>query len=388
VTSALIYDVAVVGAGPAGASAAMVLARGGARTLLLEKARLPRYKPCGGGLTPRALTGSAVARAFAPERTASQLLLAGGPAPVICALPAAIHMTMRDRFDTYLIDMAATAGATVRDGIALSAMEQEGRLYRITTGGETVCARYVIGADGANGLTARLAGFAPATIMATAIEAEMQVPAANQARYQSTALLDFTAVRSGYAWIFGKQDHLSVGVYTLDAGVRRDLRPALARFVESHPDLRSGTITLQRGHRVPLAGGRGSRVRGRVILAGDAASLADPLTGEGISYALASGSRAGATVLAALATDAATLAMYDRYLTGVLGADLRFAWLVSRIAYRFPRFGLRLIHEHPGLRALTAAAISGTERYSVLVWRLVRGIPKLAPYAMPIPGHR
>jgi flavin-dependent dehydrogenase len=210
----------------------------------------------------------------------------------------------------------------------------------------------------------------------------MQVPDANQAPYTSTAVLDFMAVPGGYAWIFGKQDHLSVGVYTLHAGARRDLRPALASFIAQHPDLRLGSIMLQRGHRVPLAGGRASRVRDGVLLAGDAASLADPLTGEGISYALASGSRAGATVLAALASDVRVLAAYDRYLTADLSADLRFAWLVSRIAYRFPAFGLHLTQEHQGMREITAAAITGSERYSALARRLARGIPKLLPHAL------
>jgi flavin-dependent dehydrogenase len=329
-----------------------------------------------------------MARTFAPERTATQLLLTGGQAPLICALSATIHMTMRDRFDAYLVDLGGASGATIRDGVAVSAIAPEGHGYRIAVGGETILARYVIGADGANGVTAKLAGFAPPTACATAIEAEIRVSDTSLARYQSTALLDFVAVRGGYAWIFGKQDHLSVGVYTLDAEARRDLRPALARFMQSHPDLQSGTIIMQRGHRVPLAGGRASRVRSGVLLAGDAASLADPLTGEGISYALASGSQAGAAVLAALAEEVGALATFDRYLAKVLGADLRFAWLVSRLAYRFPVFALRLSHEHQGLRDITAAAITGTERYSTLAWRLARGTPRLVPYALPAPGQQ
>jgi flavin-dependent dehydrogenase len=200
-------------------------------------------------------------------------------------------------------------------------------------------------------------------------------------RYRDVALLDFRSVRGGYAWIFGKGDHLSIGVYTTRAQARRDLRPTLVHFQANHPYLRAGTVLLQRGHRVPLAGGRTSRRHGFVLLAGDAAALADPLTGEGISYALASGRRAGAAVLAALHDGPMALEAYDRYLQRELCGDLHYARLVAAIAYRFPAFGLRLTAEHPGMRALTAAAISGTLAYRTLASRLLLGTPKLLRYA-------
>jgi flavin-dependent dehydrogenase len=119
-----------------------------------------------------------------------------------------------------------------------------------------------------------------------------------------------------------------------------------------------------------------------VLLAGDAASLADPLSGEGISYALASGRRAGATVLAALGGGETALADYDTYLRCDLTGDLRYARLVAWAAYRFPAFGLRLTENHAHMRDLAAAAISGTLAYRTLARRLLQRAPGLLPYAV------
>ena len=376
------YDAVIVGAGPAGASAAEALARGGARVLILERARLPRYKPCGGGITPRARAHSPLAAAAQPETVATALQLQFGERLVDCDLPLGIGMTMRDRFDHYLVEQALAAGAEVRDGTALAALSRDGDHLLLDAGSDRIRATYLVGADGANGVTARLAGFEPAAEPATAIEAEVAVAERHRARYERTALLDFGAVRGGYAWIFGKGDHLSVGAYTVDPEVRRNLRPALAALLAGHQTLREGRVLSQKGHRVPLAGGRRTRRRGPVLLAGDAAALADPLTGEGISYALASGRRAGATVLAALQGAEEALDGYDRYLQTTLCGDLRYAALVAHIAYRFPAFGVRLTQNHQGLRDLTAAAISGTLEYRGLAAHLLRTSPKLLRYAM------
>src|SRR5437879_2408158 len=113
------YDAIIVGAGPAGASAAQVLADGGARVLLLEKARFPRYKPCGGGITARTRRFSPVCASYAVSCAAEHLVLQIGQQRVPCRLPASIGMSMRDSLDQYLVDQAISSGATFRDGMAV-----------------------------------------------------------------------------------------------------------------------------------------------------------------------------------------------------------------------------------------------------------------------------
>lgn len=161
-TPTLTYDAVVVGAGPAGASAAHELAQGGARVLLLEKARVPRYKPCGGGITPRARAVSPLAARATPttqEARAGSILLAYGQQALSGLVPDSLALVMRDKFDAILTEYAVAAGAELRDGIALTGLERMGVGLRLVAGTETIMTRYVIGADGATGMTARLAGF-------------------------------------------------------------------------------------------------------------------------------------------------------------------------------------------------------------------------------------
>jgi geranylgeranyl reductase family protein len=371
------YDAVVVGGGPAGASAAHILAQGGARVMLLEKARIPRYKPCGGGITARARAASPLTGTIPMETAATAMIVPGGKEDVCLTLPAPIDMVMRDRFDAHLVAQAVAVGAELRDNTALTALEETAGQLHVQAGPDMVTAHYVIGADGANGITARLAGFAPMTMAATAIEVEMAVSDHAQQRYQEAAMLDLLCIKDGYGWIFGKAEQLSVGVGVIRGNGRKDLRTALTRFLTVHADLRGGRVLRQRGHRIPLAGGRRTRWRGRVLLAGDAAALADPFTGEGISYALASGRRTGAIVLDALRAGPAALARYDSYLTGELCGDLHHARLVATLSYHFPDIVVRLAAESPTLREAYTAAVSGTADYRSLLLRIARNTPTL-----------
>ncbi len=233
------YDAVVVGAGPAGASAAHELAQDGARVLLLEKARVPRYKPCGGGVTPRARAVSPLASRAIPatqEARADTILLAHGQRALSGEVAGSLVLVMRDQFDAALTEYAVAAGAELRDGTALTGLERAGAGLRLIASGETITTRYLIGADGATGTTARLAGFQPvADTGAPAIEVELTVSAAAQARYEHTTLIDIATVRGGYAWVFAKGEHLSVGVAGFLPEGRRNLRAGLERFLGSYP---------------------------------------------------------------------------------------------------------------------------------------------------------
>src|SRR5574341_2428777 len=115
----MLYDTIVVGAGPAGSSAARRLAQAGLDVLLLERARLPRYKPCGGGLTDKAirLLDFDIGPVLETE-TRRALLMYDGASPVERTLDgASVRMVMRDRFDAFLAQKAVEAGAVLRDGV-------------------------------------------------------------------------------------------------------------------------------------------------------------------------------------------------------------------------------------------------------------------------------
>jgi geranylgeranyl reductase family protein len=297
-TSVEAYDVAVVGAGPAGAAAALGLARSGAGVVLLERDTWPRYKTCGGGVVGRALQlwGADAAPQFdvACHAVELRLLDAGLCFEVQRATPV-FHTSMRAEFDAALVAAAIRAGARLQAGCAVLdlAADAAGVTLRTTTG--TVRARFVIGADGAASRIAVHAGWDEIRHRAPALEWEVQVEPQDLRRFAAAPRFDFDAVPGGYGWVFPKRDHLSVGV------VRVAARPAqlpilLAAYLE-----RIGLHRIQHADKhgawVPLRPRAGGASRGRVLLVGDAAGFADPLLCEGISYAIQSGQLAARALI-------------------------------------------------------------------------------------------
>jgi geranylgeranyl reductase family protein len=287
------WDVAVIGAGPAGLAAASAAAAAGARTIVLERAEHPRYKTCGGGLigASRAAAGGLIDVPARDEIKSATVTLRGGQEYTRSYGEPLLAMIVRDEFDAALLKRAEENGAHVRQRAQVRAIEQaDGRATARLGDGTEVTAQVIIGADGSSGVTARHVG-ATFDQVDLGLELEIAVPDKVASQWRGRVLLDWGEIPASYGWVFPKGDRLTVGVIA-SRGQGEATKAYLREFVnrlglagfEAVQD--SGHLTRCRCDDSPLR-------KGQVIVAGDAAGLLDPWTREGISFALRSGTLAG-----------------------------------------------------------------------------------------------
>jgi geranylgeranyl reductase family protein len=323
------YDVAIVGGGPAGSTAAYRLARAGASVLLVDRATFPRDKPCGGGVTGRA----ARLLPFSIEPVVEDVVdrlecrLHYGPRFQRTANAPLALMTQRKRLDHFLLEQAAAAGADVRDGVKVTDV----RANALNVDGKDVQARIVIGADGCNGTTARALDLGGEIVHGVALEANFP----REARFAHAMVLELAVVRGGYGWVFPKGDHVNVGVGGDESEAPR-LREHLRRLCEMHHiDFDAATGT--RGYRLPMRLPGGRLARGMTALIGDAAGLVDPFSGDGMYEAFLSAQLVADAALEVLAGRVDGLEPYadavERRITPLTMAG----WGAKRAFDRFPR---------------------------------------------------
>jgi geranylgeranyl reductase family protein len=365
-----VVDVAVVGAGPAGATAALVLARAGLDVVLLDRAALPRDKTCGGGVVARALESLPPGVDVPVERRLGRVesrFVDAGLAVTVERDTALVHMARRGPLDLALAEAALAAGAVLRAPCALERVGLTPQHVELDTGRGPLRARFLIAADGATGPTARAAGWTEPPASVPALDAEVDGPPRLLARFTDRARFDLGVPPGGYGWIFPKADHLSVGVgvFTRTAA-RRRLRDELSRYLHA-VGLGEARVRGIRGAPIPVRPRR-EVARGRVLLAGDAAGLADPLTGEGISFAILSGRLAAESLLAARLDSRATARGYLLALRRDVLGELRIARGLAWVLYRRPGLVRRLL---PRLGQLAGEAltevVAGRRTYRTLV---------------------
>ena len=326
-------DVAIVGAGPAGAAAALrVLAlRPDADVLLLDAATFPRDKTCGDGISAHVvelLDGLGVPADSWPGPRVHGMRLTSPGGWVVerrCARPN--RVIPRSVFDARLVAAATAAGARL--------VQHRVRALRVLADRVVLddrwSARVVIGADGANSTVRRLLGAPRSPESSVAVAVRGYAPTVVD---PDALVIEFAGgARPAYAWSFplvGGGSNVGFGVFDRrGGGSRAELLAELARLLPGHPPA-PDTV---RGHHLPLSTGPRWQPDGRVLLVGDAAALVNPLTGEGIYDAVASGALAGRAALRGPDAGAAHRAA----MRATFGRHHRHTALLARLVPR-PRF--------------------------------------------------
>ena len=304
------FDVLVVGGGPSGSSAAITAARAGLSVCLIDKSIFPRDKLCGGLVTPRSrdVFESVFGHVWRDDlfRESSNIaFVAGNKTLATLSGYRKLYFTMRKDFDFYLLSLAEKSGVEVKQGVSIENIDFSNKTLT-TNRGDRLTYRALIGCDGVNSVVARqLFGqsFNPKTI---GFGLEVEVPITAEFGLSDLVEIDFAGARWGYGWMFPKQDSITIGV----GGIHRlndDMKDHLANYL-SRKNIDASKLKIK-GQYIPFGDYRKTPGRASVLLCGDAAGIVDPITGEGIAYAMQSGHAAGIAVSEAISLNSSESAL-------------------------------------------------------------------------------
>lgn len=340
------WETLIVGAGPAGCAAAWDLASAGHAVLLLDRAEFPRHKACAGGLTRKSLRALRYSVAPVVRETISAIVIKSRPgeAAKLESRTAICALTVRDELDAFCLQQTLSAGAQFSKVGPILAIEEKDNEVLLRTADRTFRGRFLIGADGVHSRVRQLThGEAPPWFRrGFALEARVFPSAA----VASDLIFDLAPVQHGYAWVFPKGDHLNVGLYADSTGEKLD-RSLLDRYITGR--IGGARAEPATGQFLGFGAGCAPVVPVRTFLVGDAGGFADPLTGEGIYGAIASGQAAAAAIHADLKSTQPAWRSFAA-LTAPLRQDLLLSASGARWFYGNPV---------PGFRALTSPLFRG-----------------------------
>ncbi|MBE9036656.1 geranylgeranyl reductase family protein [aff. Roholtiella sp. LEGE 12411] len=364
------YDCIIIGAGPSGGTAAYHLAKQGRSVLVLEKESLPRYKPCGGGVSP------AIAQWFDFDFSPAISLKAdslrftwklGDPVEAKIATKEPVWMVQRDVFDHFLVQQAQKQGAQLQDNTEVTGIEFKSDYWQVHTANGPVTGRYLIAADGAKGPMAKWLGFKERKRrLAGALEAE--VPATVQNK--STIHFEFGLVKNGYIWNFPKAEGYSIGVGTFIGGEPQDFKKILDEYAQSfNVDVKT---SKQYGHPICLWDGNQKLHTQNAVLAGEAACVVDPMTAEGIRPSIFSGLLAAGAINEALSGDINALEKYSDAINEQWGSEMAWAQKLAGAFYRFPGIGYKVGVKRPSGAQIMGKILCGELRYGDVAGRALK----------------
>jgi geranylgeranyl reductase family protein len=390
-------EVIVAGAGPAGAVAARTLAAAGVRTLVVDRAAFPRNKPCGGGISTRALRrfpwlGRALEDIDVHRIARLRLEGPGGAACDLDSRDPSVLLVRRVEFDHALVAAAVEAGASLEPGFEITQASQDAFGVTLRSrDGRVRTARHVIAADGVHSVIAKRLGVNarwPRSALAIDMMEETPVETLRAVRPDVLWVAYAYDGLDGYAYVFPKTRHVNVGIGCLlshfDAHVEAAPYTLQERFVsslvaagalEGRSDRASFTPFL-----IPVGGPLPHASCGRVLFAGDAGGFVNAITAEGIYYAMVSGALA-AEAIAGAGRDAAADAparAYARLWRGEIGAELSDAVLIQRYLFASHDRVARVVRgaaASPALADLILDYVRGDLGYAALRRRMLLRFP-------------
>lgn len=342
----LVYDVIIVGAGPAGATAGRVAGQMGLKALIIEKEMFPRYKACAGAVSklamsyldfgiPESLIEKEIYGASVHFKEQSLLEYKED----ILAI-----LVTRSEFDNFLLDKARETEIDVLLSERVTGIDETRDEVIVSTNCDRYAAKYVIIAEGAHGnlkhLVRRKDKSNEVGVCAVAEIGEDREVIDN---YSHNAIaLYYGLTHRGYGWVFPHDDYYSVGI----GGLARDMKApkdTLMKFVQQRELPRPDRINV---HLIPSGGVKRRVATSRILLCGDAAGFVDAFTGEGISYAIRSGQIAANAINDSLSSGRGNMRKYRQDCDRDFGSDLRCSLLLAKLMHCCPALMLKVFTSH------------------------------------------
>ena len=307
-------DVIIVGAGPSGSTLAYALAKKGVEVAIIDAKKFPRYKTCGGacdGLFFGNLPQGMTVKTSIEDKVNEVIVRYQGRNESRYPIPAPMVMTQRPMLDLELLKQAEIAGATFYDGHPVKEVKRlPGGNYEVQAGPHTFYAPIVVGADGAYSTVAKFTDLPRPRTLFVAAEWDVAAPPEVIQEWRGKALIDCSVFPFGYAWVFPKSDHLNIG-FGLPRKLAEQVHDLTARFAQLLGWDVEAWGYKKRAHQIPFALPGSRVVQDGIVLVGDAAGMADPTTGAGISWGVRSSKQAASWIAEALRTG--DLRLLDHY---------------------------------------------------------------------------
>ncbi len=376
------YDLIIAGAGPAGSSAAREAGKMGLDVLLIDKDRFPRYKPCGGGLSERALSylDFSLPENIC-ERSITGARICFGDRVIDRHKDYRLTVTLtRSAFDDFLLKKARETGVHVVTGQKVLDFREDSEKVEVRAAEETYRSKCLIVAAGSQNrlqesVRERDGKDRYGVCVVTEIPEENGVI---DTRLGNALEIHFGVARLGYGWIFPHNGYYSVGI----GGMAKDLsnpRKVMTDFLRKNGF--DGSYKL-RGHMIPFGGMSRVTASPRVLLAGDSAGFVDSFTGEGIAYAIKSGQNAAQTAADKLEDDGLDLAgSYQQRCKRDFGDDLKYSLIMAKIMHSWPEMFFRMLATRDDFldKFLEVPAMKGTYK-SLIRWLM----PRMPGYLLSI----